>query len=157
MKLGRHKGIEVICEWCGSPFVAPQARVKDGLGKFCSKDCFHGWQRKNMVSDRVGKENAKVYPRGNGGGYFVQWIQENGKPKNSPWHTWAWEMAYGEVPDGYALEYKDGNKENIALENLQLRLTRRGRQSLPKQKGESLQRILPVIAGIVVFGTPIFI
>lgn len=133
MKLGRHKGIEVNCVQCGNEFTAVAVRVEQGLGKFCSKDCFGIWQRENRKSTKWGKENAKTYPKADGS-YFVQWYQENGKPKNLPWHTWAWEMAYGEVPEGYALEYKDGDKSNITIENLQLRLTRRGKQSLPKHK-----------------------
>lgn len=135
MKLGRNIGIEVVCEECGNIFIAPQARVKIGLGKFCSKECFDQWQRENRKSDKWGKENAKAYSYGSGkSGFFVQWYQENGKPKNSPWHIWAWEMNFGEIPAGYVVEYIDGNKNNITLSNLQLRLTRRGKQSLPKQK-----------------------
>lgn len=133
MKLGRHKGIEVRCEWCGSPFVALVQRVEQGLGKYCSTKCYNNWQRENKKSDRWGKENAKAYPKAEGG-YFVQWYQENGKVKNSPWHIWAWEMNYGEIPAGHVVEYKDGDKDNITIENLQLRLTRRGKQALPKQK-----------------------
>ena len=134
MKLGRHLGIEVICVECGDEFIAPKVRVEEGLGKFCSKECFHIWQRKNLKSEKLGKENAKIYPYSNGKpGYFVQWIQENGKPKNLPWHIWIWEITYGEVPEGHALEYIDGDKSNLIVENLKLRLTRRGKQSLPKQ------------------------
>ena len=133
MKLGRHKGMEVECQQCGNSFVALVQRVEQGLGKFCSKECFNEWQRKNMGSSRVGKDNAKAYPKA-GGGYFVQWIMENGKPKNMPWHNWAWEMSFGEIPAGHVVEYKDGNKNNITLDNLQLRLTRKGKQALPKQK-----------------------
>lgn len=132
MKLGRHRGIEVNCEWCGTPFIAVAKRVEQGLGKYCSKQCFDDWQRENRKSDKWGKENAKSYPNGKGG-YFVQWY-ENGKPKNSPWHKWAWEMNFGEIPLGHVVEYIDGNKSNISLENLRLRLTRSGRQSLPKHK-----------------------
>jgi len=133
MKLGRHIGIEVVCEECGNLFVASQARVKEGLGRFCSLEHWRSWKSKHTYSNKLGKENAKIYLKAEGG-YFVQWIQENGKPKNLPWHTWAWEMAHGKVPAGYALEYKDGNKNNITIENLQLRLTRRGKQSLPKER-----------------------
>lgn len=133
MKLGRHKGMEVECQQCGNSFVALVQRVEQGLGKFCSKECFNEWQRENMSSSSVGKENAKAYSKA-GGGYFVQWIMENGKPKNMPWHNWAWEMNFGEIPSGHVVEYRDGNKNNITLDNLQLRLTRRGKQALPKQK-----------------------
>lgn len=134
MKLGRHKGIEVTCQWCGNLFIAPLQRVEKGLGKYCSKSCFNLWQQENRKSSKWGKENAKVYPYGNKPGYFVQWYQEDGKPKNSPWHIWAWELQFGEIPPGNVVEYKDGNKNNIVVDNLQLRLTRRGKQAQPKQK-----------------------
>lgn len=133
MKLGRHRGVEVDCQQCGNSFIALAQRIEQGLGKFCSKECFDNWQRENRKSDKWGKENAKAYPKA-GGGYFVQWYQENGKPKNMPWHNWAWEINFGEIPNGYVVEYKDGNKNNIILDNLQLRLTRKGKQALPKKK-----------------------
>lgn len=133
MKLGRHRGVEVNCEWCGKLFVAVAQRVENGLGRYCSTDCFNNWQRENKKSTRYGKENAKAYPKSDGG-YYVQWYQENGKVKNSPWHKWAWEMAFGEIPSGHIVEYIDGDKDNITIDNLRLRLTRRGKQLLPKQK-----------------------
>ena len=134
MKLGRNIGVEVTCEWCGKEFITPCSRIRVGLGEFCSKGCFDNWQRENKASDRIGKENAKAYPKKTGG-YFVQWIDSvSGKPVNSPWHIWAWETMVGVIPDGHVVEYKDGNKNNITIDNLQLRLTRRGKQSLPKQR-----------------------
>ena len=109
-------------------------RVKSGKGRFCSLKCANVWQAETSVSSKIGKENAKTYPK-QSGGYFVQWVDaELGKPINSPWHKWAWEMNFGEIPSGYVVEYVDGNKNNIALENLQLRLTRRGKNFLPKKK-----------------------
>lgn len=131
MKLGRHKGMEVNCHQCGNLFVAVAKRVEQGLGKFCSKACFDLWQRENRKSNKWGKENAKTYQKASGG-FFVQWYQDNGKPKNMPWHTWAWELAYGEIPDGHVVEYIDGDVNNITIDNLQLRMTRRKRQEIPK-------------------------
>lgn len=132
MKLGRHKGIEVNCGWCGNLFVALAQRVEQGLGKYCSKECFDSWQRENRKSDKHGKENAKAYHKQDGG-YFVQWY-ENGKPKNQNWHNWAWEINFGEIPAGHVVEYVDGDKDNVVIENLQLRITGKGKRALPKQK-----------------------
>ena len=87
-----------------------------------------------MSRCNVGKENAKTYPRNDGSGYIVQWVNEVGKPQNLAWHIWAWEMNFGEIPDGHKVEYSDGNKENITIENLRLRRTRVGKKLLPKQK-----------------------
>lgn len=132
MKLGRHKGIEVNCEQCGILFFAVAKRVDQGLGKYCSRKCYNIWQRQNRKSSKWGKENAKTYPDKARGGYFVQWYDEDGKPKNSPWSKWAWEANFGEIPEGHKVEYKDGNKENIIINNLQLRRTRVGQKLLPK-------------------------
>jgi hypothetical protein len=133
MKTDRHTTTEVICGTCGNPFQARTERVEAGLGKYCSKICFDVWQRENRKSDKHGKENAKMYPNKKNGGFFVQWY-ENGRPVNSPWHKWAWEMNFGEVPKGHVVEYKDGNKNNASLDNLQLRRTRQGKKLLPKKK-----------------------
>ena len=86
----RHTRIDMVCETCGTGFKTRKERVEAGKGRFCSKGCFDIWQRENRQSSRLGKENAKAYPKQTGG-YFVQWI-ENGKAINEPWHNWAWEM-----------------------------------------------------------------
>lgn len=133
MKLGRHKGVEVVCEICNKKFIALEVRVKKGWGRFCSRKCGNNWQRIERKSSKHGKENAKTYPNKSNEGFYVQWYNDEGRAVNSPWHKWAWEISYGEIPDGYAVEYKDGDKNNIILENLQLRLTRQGKKLLPKQ------------------------
>lgn len=132
MKNDRHTAVEVVCV-CGKTFLARKERVEKGQGRFCSKQCFDNWQRENIKSARIGKENARLYHK-QSGGYFVQWIQENGKPQNEPWHNWAWEMNFGDIPTGYRVEYKDENQDNISIDNLQLRLTRSGKKLLPKHK-----------------------
>lgn len=82
----------------------------------------------------MGKENAKTYPNSKGG-FFVQWIDTvSGKAVNSPWHVWAWEMKFGKIPKGHVIEYVDGNKSHISLDNLRLRMTRRHRQSMPHKR-----------------------
>ena len=131
MKTDRHRTVEINCEICGKLFTARVERVENGQGRFCSLAHANEYQRAHRTSAKIGKENAKTYSKV-GGGYFVQWYNEEGKAVNSPWHKWAWEMAYGEIPEGYVVEYVDGNKENIIIENLQLRLTKRGKSLLPK-------------------------
>lgn len=137
MKTGQYKTVEMKCVWCEVTFLALKVRVNKGQGRFCSLEHANEWQKIHNVSSRIGKENAKMYPKEDGS-YFVQWFNEEHKAINSPWHKWAWEMAYGDVPEGYAIEYKDGNKSNTILENLQLRLTRQGKKLLPKQPRKKL-------------------
>lgn len=33
-------------------------------------------------------------------------------------HRWLWEQHYGKIPEGTAISFKDGNKENVTIENL---------------------------------------
>lgn len=123
MKLGRHKGMEVECQQCGNSFVALVQRVERGLGKFCSKECFNEWQRENMGSSRVGKDNAKAYPKA-GGGYFVQWIMENGylkaeiRSRDNHECQCCGEYVY-RSKRGH-VHHIDGNKQNCGKENLVL-------------------------------------
>lgn len=133
MKTDRHSKIVVLCEECGVEFRARKERVKKGLGRFCSKNCFHIWERKNKTSGRVGIENATTYHKKEGG-YFVQYVDGDRKVRKLPWHKWAWQINFGDIPMGYVVEYKDHNKDNISLDNLELRLTRRGKRLLPKSK-----------------------
>ena len=45
------------------------------------------------------------------------------KVANKKWirkHRLIWEQAHGEIPKGYVIRIKDGNKENFSLENMEL-------------------------------------
>lgn len=69
---------------------------------------------------------------------YIKW-QEHHKNKN--WmqlHKYIYELAYGEVPKGYMVTFKDGNREHIALDNLELismrenvRMNQSGLRQLP--------------------------
>lgn len=37
-----------------------------------------------------------------------------------PKHRYVWEDAYGVVPDGYDIGFRDGNRRNCSLDNLYL-------------------------------------
>ena len=55
-------------------------------------------------------------------GYVKRKINDD-MPFKNRWraaHLIEWEKAHGEVPNGYALCFKDGNKQNIDLSNLEL-------------------------------------
>jgi hypothetical protein len=55
-------------------------------------------------------------------GYIERKINED-RPFQRRWrgvHLIVWEAANGPVPNGYAVTFKDGNKQHVTLENLQL-------------------------------------
>lgn len=79
-------------------------------------------------------------------GYLVRKVADTGV-KRDDWklvHVHVWEQANGPVPAGHALVFKDGDKQNIALENLELvsrvELMRRNTvHRLPKELAEIAQ------------------
>ena len=57
---------------------------------------------------------------GSDGYIYIKW-QEFHRNKNwKQLHKYIYELAYGEIPKGYLVTFKDGNKEHIALDNLEL-------------------------------------
>jgi hypothetical protein len=55
-------------------------------------------------------------------GYLERKINED-RPFQRRWrgvHLLVWEAARGQIPDGYAVTFKDGDKQNVDIENLQL-------------------------------------
>lgn len=53
-------------------------------------------------------------------------------------HRYLWRLAYGEIPDGHNVQFKDGNELNVSLENLyiterkyQIRVNKKGGKKLP--------------------------
>jgi len=36
------------------------------------------------------------------------------------WHRFIWELVNGPVPEGYVVKFKDGNQDNVHLDNLVL-------------------------------------
>lgn len=60
--------------------------------------------------------------RTNADGYLDRKISDTGYPPRD-WvgeHILLWRAAHGPVPPGYALKFKDGNRRNVALDNLEL-------------------------------------
>ena len=73
-----------------------------------------------------------------------------------PKHRWLWEQAYGEIPKGHNVQFKDNNPLNCVLENLYLitrdeqvrenydRLSAEGkaamREKIHQKRNESIKR-----------------
>ena len=48
------------------------------------------------------------------------WFKTEGARKVVRKHRWVWEQANGKIPKGYNVQFRDGNRQNCALENLYL-------------------------------------
>lgn len=55
-------------------------------------------------------------------GYLIRKVRDTGVKRNdwAPVHIWTWEQHNGPVPDGHIVVFRDGNKQNIVIENLEL-------------------------------------
>ena len=61
-------------------------------------------------------------------------------------HRWVWEQAHGKIPKGYIIAFRDGNKQNCALENLQMMSLyenglRHLRDETPEKRKERMAKI----------------
>lgn len=118
MKNDRYIKVEVVCEVCSEKFMARRTRVRDGLARFCSKECFDIEQRNRAKKLWGRKDLAKSYKIGER--YCARWYDENGKTKSTPYPRWWWEMNVGEIPDGMIILHKDNNPLNIDPSNFEL-------------------------------------
>jgi hypothetical protein len=123
MKLGRNIGVKVNCLFCGKEFETPQCRIHYGFGKFCCIGCSNRWHSQQSGGRHdVGIENATKYYDKRGKRWSVHWLDEDGTQHSNTWSRWEWERKNGPIPKGYVVCYKDEDKENTTLENLELRL-----------------------------------
>ena len=63
-----------------------------------------------------------------------------------PKHRWVWEQAHGKIPKGHIIAFRDGNKQNCALENLQMMSLyenglRHLRDETPEKRKERMAKI----------------
>jgi len=90
-----------------------------------------GWSRGRMreTQFKKGQQSANYLPIGtqrvDSDGYLRQKIADGlgGFGNGKVWafvHRQAWEAAHGPIPKGYRLWWKDGDRMNCALENLEL-------------------------------------
>lgn len=86
---------------------------------FESETAYQKWRRVNLWQKgnkphNTGKD-GEVRWRGGIGYYFIR-LNEN------DWvlyHRWLWQQENGEIPEGYVIAFKDGNRKNCKLENLE--------------------------------------
>ena len=133
-KLGRHKGVEVECEYCGKMFMARASRVAEGRGRFCSRSC--GNKGKVTSPLLYGKENGTVYKQGNR--LIVRWYSKDGKMHNTSYGKWMWEKLHGvnSIPKDYRVGFKDNNPLNEDPNNLYLQSPKEyGRKQGKRLKG----------------------
>lgn len=118
MKNDRYIKVEVVCEICSKKFLARRTRVRDGLSRFCSKECFDIEQRNRAKKLWGRKDLAKTYKVGKT--YTARWYDENGKAKSTSFARWWWEMNIGEIPSGMVILHKDNNPLNIEPSNFEI-------------------------------------
>lgn len=118
MKNDRYIKVEVVCEICSKRFLARRTRVRDGLARFCSKDCFSIEQKNRAMKTWGRKDLARCYKIGTR--YTARWYDENGNVISVPYGRWWWEMNVGDIPDGMTILPKDNNALNIEPGNFYL-------------------------------------
>jgi hypothetical protein len=96
----------------------------------------HTWFKKGNLPHNT-KHDGHVSVRVDGDGRRYYWIRL-AKNKHQHLHRYLWEQAYGAVPDGHVITFKDGKQENCVLENLECiteaeRLARTSVHNLPEE------------------------
>ena len=108
------------CEICNNKFYANSNDRSRGWGKFCSRNCANKAQSKNF-----GKENAKRSFNKKEGKWDRYWRDEaTGKKMRQSESRWNWEINNGDIHEGLCVSFKDRDKTNSSIENLEL-VTRR--------------------------------
>lgn len=92
--------------------------------EWMSDDGMQNSARTQFKPGRANPNSPTLRPVGyechrNEGGRTYIWIKPEGR-RMMPKHRWLWEQAYGEIPKGHCVQFKDGNTLNCVLENLYL-------------------------------------
>lgn len=75
-----------------------------------------GFKQNNKLRERKAGDIYKSPKEGSGGCYYIKY--EAGKPPMRL-HKYNWEKAHGPVPEGYVLRFKDGDRSNCDISNLE--------------------------------------
>lgn len=118
-----NREVKVICFYCGNEYWERWQRIKSylELGKngFCSLLHYNLFQKETSTSTHLGKENAGFSWDATKGSWLAYWNDPNtGKMRTTTKARWLWENYKGNVPNGYWVNFVDGNPENCRLENL---------------------------------------
>lgn len=119
-RLAREAGARLVRSGQSTRFRPGQAPPNKGV---------KGWQAGGRALETQFKKGHRPHtwrPIGSeavdADGYLKRKITEEGKP-HERWryvHLLIWEAANGPVPDGHAVVFRDGDKRNVELENLEL-------------------------------------
>lgn len=110
--------VKIVCERCSNEHWVRWSAVQRGYGRFCSKECFHDYERETSERSYIGKENGKPYFIKNLNRWNVYWFNKNGKRHNMSYARWWWQMNKGPIPKGYRASFKDGDSSNIDPDNI---------------------------------------
>lgn len=120
MEKSRHIMIESVCEVCGNVYLVRRIKAVAGQAHFCSKACFHEYERQAASLTRYGKSKGTKYLDSTKGIWMVHYYDDSGHIHVTTFARWWWELNVGNVPQGYKVSYKDGDRDNINPENFLL-------------------------------------
>lgn len=92
--------------------------------EWMSDDGMQNSARTQFKPGRANPNSPTLRPVGyechrNEGGRTYIWIKPEGR-RMMPKHRWLWEQAYGPIPEGHCVQFKDGDTLNCVLANLYL-------------------------------------
>lgn len=113
--------IKTFCKHCNKELNVIPARIKDGRGKFCSRQCYAKWKSKNSTGEKNNNwKNGIRYCMG----YIYLYKPEHPKADRKGYIKKAnvvYENNTGIYPGrGYVLHHKNKNKLDDGIENLEL-------------------------------------
>lgn len=102
-------------------FMSPEAIERTKKTRFKPGNEPHNTKYDYAISSRIDSNGNRYY-----------WI----RIEKAHWvllHRYLWELAYGSVPEGHLVQFKDGNSQNVHLDNLYL--TTRDKQAVVNKLG----------------------
>lgn len=108
-----------------------ESQFKKGIIPFCKGKPRNEWMSTEMiekVSKNQFKKGQKPYNTKEAYSESTRKVKNNTyitikcpiKNKMVFKHIWLWEQKYGEIPNGYVIRFKDNNRNNCVIENLEL-------------------------------------
>lgn len=95
-------------------------------------DTWGGWNRGRKTGPRK-TENRNSLPIGSESIFRGTVHIKTARGKWEPKHRWLWVQENGPIPNGQVIIFKDGNKQNITVDNLML-VSRREMAVINKKK-----------------------